>query len=204
MPSALGHSVGSVAKVGYKATSVLMSGSHYINFHGMVRMLEAGISHSLWHDAWTNATHDDVMVHIDWMLHNLLLRRLQMPTPSSAPDPNMFALLTYARFAPWLISLPHQLHEDEPAWLIDYNPLKDLESRLSTGSSNAAATQRTLSVIDQLVSKADSYISNLSPTEFRAFRIFWDASRKKFKDEIQRRVDYNRRKVEEEQRDSSV
>jgi hypothetical protein len=73
MPPGLPHAVFSVAMEGHRPTCVIMSGSHFISEYSMSLMLEAAISHSTWHDVWMNATHDDVIMHVDWMLHNLLL-----------------------------------------------------------------------------------------------------------------------------------
>ena len=53
-----------------------MSGSHFISEYTMSVMLEAATSHSAWHDVWTNATHDGIIAHVDWMLHNLLVRNV--------------------------------------------------------------------------------------------------------------------------------
>jgi hypothetical protein len=84
-PPGLPHAVFSVAKQGQKPTCVVMSGSHFISEYSLPLMLEAAISHSAWHDVWTNATHDDVIFHIDWMLHNILLCSMNgVPSPHSS------------------------------------------------------------------------------------------------------------------------
>lgn len=74
MPPGLPHAVFSVSLQGYRPTSVLMSGSHFISEHSLPAMLEASISHSLWHDIWTNALHDDKIAHMAWMLDDFLRR----------------------------------------------------------------------------------------------------------------------------------
>jgi len=191
MPPGLPHAVFSVVMEGYKPTCVIMSGSHFISEYSMLPMLDAAISHSVWHDVWTNATHDDVVFHVDWMLHNLLLRSLNGIPSRILRNPNAFALFTYARFAPWLSSLPHQRHVDDPDWLRTFDPLADLHSRLSENKTAQAATRRMLDVLDRISRKADEGISSLLPIELQAFKMFWEASRQKLEYEIQRRIDYN-------------
>ena len=196
MPPCLPHSVFSVGMEGYKPTCVIMSGSHFISEYTMSLMLEGAISHTVWHDVWTNATHDDVIVHVDWMLHNLLLRCRNNIPSRILRNQNVFALVTYARFAPWLSSLPHQRHLDNPIWLREFEPLGDLRDRLSENPSTQAATQRTLDTLDRLARKADECISYFLPTDHQAFKAFWEASRQKLEWEIQRRIDYNKALIE--------
>ena len=157
----------------------------------MPLMLEAAISHSVWHDVWTNAIHDDVTMHVDWMLHNLLLRGLNGIPSHILKGINVFALVTYAQFAPWLSSLPHQRHVGDPAWLWEFNPKADLRVRLSENPSTQAATRRTLDVLDCLGRKADECISSFLPRDHEVFEAFWQASWRKLGEEIQRRIDYN-------------
>src|SRR5271154_973652 len=191
MPPGLPHAVFSVAMKGWKPTCVIASGSHFISEYSLPLMLEAAISHSAWRDVWTNATHDDVIFHVDWMLHNLLLRSLNGVPSRVLRDSNVFALVTYARFAPWLSSLPHQRHIGNPAWLREFDPLADLRARLSQNSSSQAATRRTLDALDGLARKADECISSFFPMDYEAFKVFWEASRRKLESELQRRIDYN-------------
>jgi hypothetical protein len=168
-----------------------MSGSHFISKFSMLPMLEAAISHSAWHDVWTNSMHDDVIFHIDWMLHNLLLRSINGIPSRILRNESAFTLVTYTRFAPWLSSLPHQRHVDNPTWLRDFEPLNDLRARLSENPSTQAATHRTLDALDRLAQKADQCISSFLPSDYQAFEVFWEASHQKLETEIQRRVDYN-------------
>lgn len=191
MPPGLPHAVFSVAKEGFQPTSVLMTGSHFLSEFSMSSSLEAAISHSLWHDVWTNATHDDVIFHVDWMLHDILLRS-QNGVPSNFNKGNVaFALLTYARFAPWLRSLPHQLHNDNPTWLHKFDPIQELHLRLSENPSTAAATLRMMNALNALGRKADELIAALSPQDRQAFNTFWEATWKHLQFEISRRVQYN-------------
>jgi hypothetical protein len=191
MPPGLPHAVFSVVMKGWKPTCVIMSGSHFISEYSLPLMLEAAISHSAWHDVWTNATHDDVIFHVDWILHNLLLRSVNGVPSRILQGNNAFALVTYARFAPWLSSLPHQRHVGNPAWLKEFEPLSNLRARLSQNASTQAATRQRLDALDQLARKADELISSFLPIDYRAFQAFWEASRKKLESEIQRRIDYN-------------
>lgn len=190
MPPGLPHAVFSVAKEGFKPTSVLMTGSHFLSEFSMSASLEAAISHSLWHDVWTNAVHDDVVFHVDWMLHDLLIR-LQHGVPSNTSDNLVFALLTYARFAPWLRSLPHQLHAHDPSWLLTFDPVHDLYTRLSENPSTAAGTMRMMNALNALGRKADEIVAAFSPRDFQAFTAFWEASWNQLQTEIRRRVSYN-------------
>jgi hypothetical protein len=191
MPPGLPHAVFSVGMEGYKPTCAILSGSHFISEYSMSLMLEAAISHSIWHDVWTNAMHDDVIIHVDWMLHNLLLRSSSGIPSRILRDHNAFALVTYGRFAPWLRSLPHQSHVDNPTWLREFGPLDDLHARLSENSSTQAATRRTLDILNRLARKADVCISSFPPSDRLAFEKFWEASQQKHRREIQRRMDYN-------------
>jgi hypothetical protein len=191
MPPGLPHAVFSVGMVGYKPTCVIMSGSHFISEYTMSLMLEAAISHSAWHDVWTNSTHDDVIAHVDWMLHNLLIRSLHGVPSRILQNGNAFALITYARFAPWLSSLPHQKQLENPTWLKDFSPLDDLKSRMSQNPSTQAATKRRLDILDRLARKADECVSSFIPVDLRAFTEAWEASRRKLEFEMQRRMKYN-------------
>jgi hypothetical protein len=191
MPPGLPHAVFSVVMEGYKPTCVVMSGSHFISEYSLPLMLEAAVSHSAWHDVWTNAMHDDVIFHLDWMLHNLLLRSVNGVPSRMLRDNNVFALVTYMRFAPWLSSLPHQKHVGNPAWLREFDPLSDLRARLSENPSTQAATHRMLDALDRLARKADECVSTFLPLDYQAFNVFWEASRRKLELEIQRRIDYN-------------
>jgi hypothetical protein len=191
MPPGLPHAVFTVAMKAYKPTCVIMSGSHFISEYTMPLMLEAAISHSAWHDVWTNATHDGIIAHVDWMLHNLLVRSVNGIPSRILQNGNVFALVIYARFAPWLSSLPHQRQLENPAWLTDFLPLDDLRSRMSQNPSTQAATNRTLDILDCLARKADECISSFLPADFSAFKIAWEASRQKLESELQRRHDYN-------------
>ena len=191
MPPGLPHAVFSVAKQGQKPTCIVMSGSHFISEYSLPLMLEAAISHSVWHDVWTNATHDDVIFHIDWMLHNVLLRSVNGVPSRILQGNNAFALATYARFAPWLSSLPHQKHIGNPTWLREFDPLGDLCKRLSQNRSTQAATRRMLDAWNRVARKADELIGSFLATDYQAFQLFWEASRKQLKLEIQRRIDYN-------------
>src|SRR5271170_4015830 len=191
MPPGLPHAVFSVGMVGYKPTCVIMSGSHFISEYTMSLMLEAAISHSAWHDVWTNATHDSVIAHEDWMLHNLLLRSLNGVPSHILETPNAFALITYARFAPWLSSLPHQKQLENPAWLQNFLPLDDLKSRMSQNSSTQAATNQRLYILDHLARKADECVSSFIPVDLTAFMATWDASWRKLEFELQRQLQYN-------------
>lgn len=191
MYSGLPHAVYSVALAGFKPTCAVVSGSHFISEYSMSRMLDAAISHSVWHDVWTNATHDDVVYHVDWMLHDLLLRSVNGIPSRILQNTNAFALFTYARFAPWLSSLPHQRHFDNPTWLRTFDPLADLRSRLEENPSTQAATRRMLDALDQLARKADEAISSLPPVDYQAFQAVWESSRCALESEIQRRVNYN-------------
>ena len=157
----------------------------------MLPMLDAAISHSIWHDVWTNAMHDDIIFHVDWMLHNLLLRSLNGIPSRILRNSNAFALLTYTCFAPWLSSLPHQRHVDDPDWLRMFDPLADLRSRLSENKTAQAATRRMLDALNRIARKADKCVSSLLPIEVQAFKMFWEGSRQKLEYEIQRRIDYN-------------
>jgi hypothetical protein len=191
MPPGLPHAVFSVGMEGYKPTCVIMSGSHFISEYTMSLMLEAAISHSAWHDVWTNATHDCIIAHVDWMLHNLLLRSVNGVPSRILQDSNAFALIAYARFAPWLTSLPHQRQLQTPAWLKDFSPLDDLKNRMSQNASTQAATNRTLDILDHLARKADMCVSSFLPADLTAFMAAWEASRQKLESELQRRLDYN-------------
>ena len=157
----------------------------------MSPMLEAAISHSAWHDVWTNSTHDDVIAHVDWMLHNLLLRSVHGVPSRILQNGNSFALITYARFAPWLSSLPHQKQLENPAWLKDFSPLDHLKSRMSQNPSTQAATKRTLDILDRLARKADECVSSFNAVDLRAFAVSWEASWRKLEFEMQRRMKYN-------------
>jgi hypothetical protein len=154
-------------------------------------MLEAAISHSAWHDVWTNSTHDGVIAHVDWMLHNLLLHSLNGVPSRILRNGNAFALIMYARFAPWLSSLPHQKQLENLAWLKDFSPLDDLKDRMSQNPSTRAATNKTLSILDRLARKADECISSFIPVDLRAFMAAWEVSRQKLEFELQRRLNYN-------------
>ena len=154
-------------------------------------MLEAATSHSAWHDMWTNATHDGIIAHVDWMLHNLLVRNVDGIPSRILKNGNVFALVIYARFAPWLSSLPHQRQLENPAWLKSFSPLEDLKSWMSQNPSTQAATHRTLGILDRLARKADQCISSFLPADFSAFKLTWEASWQKLESELQRRHDYN-------------
>jgi len=190
MPLGLPHAVFMVAMKGYKPTCVIMSGSHFISEYAMSLMLEAAISHSAWHDVWTNATHDGIIAHVDWMLHNLLIRSVNGIPSHILKNGNVFALVIYARLAPWLSSLPHQRQLENPAWLKNFLLLEDLRSRMLQNPSMQAATNRTLDILDHLAWKADECISFL-PANFSTFKLAWSASRQKLESELQRRLDYN-------------
>jgi len=191
MPPGLPHAVFSVGMEGYTPSCVIMSGSHFISEYTMSLMLEAAISHSAWHDVWTNATHDSVIAHVDWMLHNLLLRSLNGVPSRILETPNVFSLITYARFAPWLSSLPHQRQLENPAWLKAFSPLDDLKSRMSQNPSTQAATNQRLDILDRLARKADECIRSLIPRDVRAFMAAWKDSWQKLESELQRRHNYN-------------
>lgn len=191
MPPGLPHAVFTVVLEGYEPTCAIMSGSHFISEYTMSAMLEAAISHSAWHDVWTNATHDDIIAHVDWMLHNLLVRSLNGVPSRILRTPNAFALAIYARLAPWLSSLPHQRQLEDPAWLKGFSPLDDLENRMSQNPSTQAATKRTLDILNCLACKADELISSFPPADFRAFGVAWETSRRMLQSELQRRLDYN-------------
>jgi hypothetical protein len=144
MPPGLPHAVFSVALEGYKPTCVVMSGSHFISEHTMPLMLEAAISHSAWHDTWTNATHDDIITHVDWMLHSLLIRSTNGIPSRIFQNSNVFALVIYARFAPWLRSLPHHRQLENPAWLKGFSPLDDLKIQMSQNAKHAGRSQANI------------------------------------------------------------
>jgi hypothetical protein len=103
----------------------------------------------------------------------------------------VFTLITYARFAPWLSSLPHQKHLSDPAWLREFDPLHDLHARLSENPITQAATRQMLDALDRLARKADECISTFLPLDYQVFNVFWEALRQKLELEIQRHVDYN-------------
>ena len=191
MPPGLPHAIFTVAMKGYKPTCVIMSGSHFISKYTMSLMLEAAISHSAWHDVWTNATHDGIIAHVDWMLHNLLVHSVNGIPSRILKNGNVFALVIYARLVPWLSSLPHQRQLENPAWLKNLLPLEDLRSRMSQNPSTQAATNRTLGILDCLAWKADECISSFLPADFSTFKLAWEASRHKLESELQRRLDYN-------------
>jgi hypothetical protein len=191
MPPGLPHAVFSVVLAGYKPTCVIMSGSHFISEYTMSLMLEAAISHSAWHDVWTNATHNCIIAHVDWMLHNLLVRSMNGIPSRILKNANVFALVIYARLAPWLSSLPHQRQLENPAWLKGFLLLDDLKNRMLQNPSTQAATNRTLDILDRLARKADECISSFLPADFRAFLVAWESSRQKLESELQRRLDYN-------------
>jgi len=157
----------------------------------MALMLEAAISHSAWHDVWTNATHDCIIAHVDWMLHNLLIRSLNGIPSRILKNANVFALVIYARLAPWLSSLPHHQQLENPAWLKGFSPLDDLKTRMSQNPSTQAATNRTLDILDRLARKADQCVSSFLPVDYAAFMVAWEASLQQLKSELQRRLDYN-------------
>ena len=185
MPPGLPHAVSTVGMEGYKPTCIIMSGSHFISEYSMLPMLDTAISHSVWHDVWTNTTHNDIIFHVDWMLHNLLLQSLNGIPSRILRNSNAFALLTYACFAPWLSSLPHQRHVDDPDWLRMFDLLADLRSWLSENKTAQAATRRMLDPLNRIARKGDECVSSLLPIEVQAFKMFWEGSRQKLKYEIQ-------------------
>ena len=191
MPPGLPHAVFTFAMKGYKPTCVIMSGSHFISEYTMSLMLEAAISHSAWHDVWTNVTHDGIIAHVDWMLHNLLICSVNSIPSHILKNGNVFALVIYAHLAPWLSSLPHQRQLKNPAWLKNFLPLEDLRSRMLQNPSTQAAMNRTLDILDHLARKADECISSFLPADFSAFKLAWSASQQKLESELQRRLDYN-------------
>lgn len=191
MPPGLPHAVFTVGMEGYKPTSVMMAGSHFLSEYTMSLMLDAAISHSAWHDVWTNATHDCIVAHVDWMLHNLLLRSENGIPSRILQNGNAFALIAYARFALWLGSPPHQRHVENPAWLKDFSPLGELKSRMEENRSTRAATRRMLDILGRLSRKADECVSSFIPADLRAFKAVWKASREKLEAELQRRHKYN-------------
>lgn len=191
MPPGLRHAVFSVAKQGFRPTSVLMSGSHFISEYTLSAMLQAAISHSLWHDVWTNATHDDVSVQMDRILHRLILDSESDNRSLRLKGKNLFALLTYARFAPWLRSLPHQRYVEDPEWLYSFNAIKELEERIGENPSTSAATQRTLATLDAMARKADYFIRGIVGPDRDLFNSFWESSHAALVNEIDRRVQYN-------------
>lgn len=196
MYGGLPHAVFSLAHVGFQPTSVLMTGSHFISEYTMSRMLHAAILHSLWHDVWTNTTHDDVIVHIDWMLHSLLLRSYETEPRRLERPQHAIYLIVYACFAPWLSSLPHQRNAENPTWLRDFDPRQELEARCAENSSTAAATRRTIAVLDGLRVKSEECIRLLGAEDLEVFKAVWKSMRAKLMAETEARTLYNIRQAQ--------
>lgn len=199
MPPGLPHAVFSVSLQGYRPTSVLMSGSHFISEHSLPAMLEASISHSLWHDIWTNALHDDKIAHMAWMLDDFL-RRTRAQHSSHRQESGgalggvqAFALIAWGALAPWLISLPHQTSASasNPRWLETFDPLEYLTGRLHVSPLADAATSRMLAMLDQVGRMADVAFKRLALEDQEAFAHYYKDVCAKFANEIIRRTDYN-------------
>lgn len=193
MPPGLRHAVFSISLDAHRPSSVVMSGSHFISEHTLPAMLEASISHSLWHDAWTNALHDDKIAHVAWMLHDLLMRRSKNAQRYPVTGINAFALITWGILAPWLISLPHQTaaYAANPLWLCNFDPKAYLTDRLGVSSLADAATNRMIAMLDQVGQQARHIYRELEPEDQEAFQQYYRGICEKLATEIIRRTEYN-------------
>ncbi|KAF8295390.1 hypothetical protein DL93DRAFT_2173907, partial [Clavulina sp. PMI_390] len=191
LPPCTPHAVFSVSKEGFWTSSILMAGSHFLSRYTLGRTIEGAIFHALYHDMWTNADHDDMVFNVELMIHDLLMHHGARPAEKMFANDYVFALVAFARFAPWLRTLPHKPHKDDPIWLIGFDPIVDLSSRLNADESTKAATSRMLTALNMVASKADTLALEFTTNQMENFQEFWQATYNKLVTEILWRTQYN-------------
>jgi hypothetical protein len=119
MPPGMFHSVFTVDLPSLGPRSVVMSGSHFLSRYTMDQTLYASISHTFWHDVWTNATHDDR----DYTIARMLAWHILHPRFTGV---NLHALLLLGTRHKHLRSLPlKQSPSKDPSWLHAFDPTKN-------------------------------------------------------------------------------
>src|SRR5260370_1757866 len=103
------HSVISLQQPECLPVSTVMSGSHCLNCFRMATTLHGSIKHAVWHDVWTNATHNDCDFAIACML---VWQAMHMESEAEWPfqGQNLYSLLVMGLVPFVLQSLPFHAH----------------------------------------------------------------------------------------------
>src|ERR1700694_722389 len=103
MPPNTRHAVATLMKRDGPYEPTVMRGYHAMNRHTMVRTLYGSIDHALFHDVWSNTSHDDRDFSIG---HMLAWQESGNPKPFKGDA--LYALLFLGKNAAYLRSPPHE------------------------------------------------------------------------------------------------
>ena len=190
MPPGTFHAVITVDIPSLGPRSTVMSGSHFLSRYTMVLSLFAAVEHSIWHDLWTNDTHDDR----DYTINRMLAWQASSPSDSRPfTGRNLYALLIFGWLHLLLRSLPWKTSSSrEPLTLESFNPevdLPDMQAERFEGFpahqflQDARAYMRQLSIF---------IIHDMNVEEREEYAEFWKEVRTYYIAEFNARVKYNK------------
>jgi hypothetical protein len=167
MPPGMFHSVFTVDLPSLGPRSVVMNGSHFLSRYTMDNTLYASISHTFWHDVWTNATHDDR----DYSIARMLAWHVISPRFTGR---NLYALLMLGTLHQHFRSLPwKQPPSNDASWLHKFNPSKDL-SDLEPSLLKKFPAHRLLHEVRQYMEVLCGFIvGQMSDSERENYSRFW-------------------------------
>ena len=149
--------------------------------------LRGAIKHALWHDVWTNSTHDDRDFSIARML---AWQAMRMHSGVAWPfqGKNLYALLVMGIIPRLLQSVPFSTKTDA-AWLARYDPLSDAPHVPSPSNNLLQSVHKKMAQVSHLI------IQQLAAPELAQFQRFWADERAMFIQEFESRCKYNRQRA---------
>lgn len=98
-----------INRQGFEPEPAIFTGSHFLNGVSLPESVLGAISHTFWHDATTNALHDDVVFELQRMLAWQILAHKWKWTDAFSGD-SLWALISWGKLADHLISIPLNSH----------------------------------------------------------------------------------------------
>jgi len=151
-----------------------MRGFHAMNRNTMVRTLYGSMDHALFHDVWSNTSHDDR----DFSIGHMLAWHKESQGEKPFKDDQLYALLFMGKNAPYLRSHPH---DDTPDFLETYSP----------DVSDDPDSQQIANNWLWMQELADEIVMGFGPTERERYLAFWEKARQYWVEQVQVRAKYN-------------
>jgi hypothetical protein len=152
----------------------------------MHQSLRAAISHTFWHDLWTNATHDDR----DFTIARMLAWQAYSNSTRNGPfkGRSLYALLMFGKLHSVLRSLPWKKPRSrESSWIKRFDPgedLRDVQSRFP-------AHRLLQSVREYMGQLVDRIVSLMTTEQREEFVSYWGEIRAYYTSEFNARAEYN-------------
>jgi hypothetical protein len=152
----------------------------------MDQSLHAAISHTFWHDLWTNATHDDR----DYTIARMLAWQYYLMPTRGGPfkGRNLYALLMFGQLHSLLRSLPWKTScSGEPRWLERFDP----KGRQPLHLEGFPAHKLLREVREYMRELCDRVRGAMMAEQGQGFDHFWNDVRTYYASEFNARAKYN-------------